>query len=244
MVGKLNVSKNQYTKSITIPPVVKADSPSSTTSDSPVASQPTQNTVATPTKIDSVTSNTNNENKNKSTSNTTKDESLIVNKTVEVEFPSVSFEPISFGNSEVESSDDSFVLPNPPKQSEGEYAPISGVKQRSVNSNSQGENTVLSNPTSKEVHAYSTDSEEKDYLSVPYSNSGISIVVHGDNATITVTNSSDATLSSDGNNLPTLKDIKNATSLEALQLIEERYSETIKYLEAKKLVLDTENKIN
>lgn len=244
MVGKLNVSKNQYTKSITIPPVAAPKSlpPEGVVAPPPI-SQPTQNTTKTPTKTDVTLPNTRNESENKKTVNTPKDESLLSSKPVDIDFPYVTFDSVSFEVTDGDTGSESMVLPEPSEVQTGNYTPISGVKQRSVKTNNMEENSPSNTSRVQGVQSNSLDQYEHGVLKELSSNRGINIIVRGDNATITVSNNSDSTNKATEDALPTLKDIKNATTLNDLLHIEERYAETLKYLEAKKLVLDIENKI-
>lgn len=243
MVGKLNVTKNQYTKSITIPPMVipETTSPESIqqgvtsqtqTKVEPVAPQPT-----TPIKTSNI--------ENKIAPSKLKDESLIIENKVEVDFPSVSFDNSNFEESEMDSPSHNVVLPTQPQPNNSEYSYISGVKQRAVHEFKGGETTHTSNLNEGVSTSISNKDSEQALLSGLSSNSGINIIVRGDNATITVSNKDgkESVSISQGETLPTLQDIKSANTLEDILVIEEKYSETLGYLNAKKLVLEMERKI-
>ena len=240
MVGKLNIPKNQYTKSITIPPVVSADTQVDIPITEPVSevkTQPTSKTLPNDTK------NTVNETTNKSAVSSTKDESLITEQKQDVEFPTIAFEDVYFGVPNEEYSSETIPLPSTGGSNNGDYTPISGVKPRQTTSYDTGVGGTPTDSQSIGVTTYSTKDHEGVNLREPSTNSGISIVVKGDNATITVSNNVESVTSTSEDALPTMKDIKNARSLEDLLLIEEQFAETLKYLEAKKLVFDIESKI-
>lgn len=246
MVGRLNVSKNQYTKSITIPPVgnPNASPPTTEVAKTPTTSQPTQTTNKTPNKLNTTPVESEKDSTNKSTVTPTQDESSIIKNKVEVDFPSVSFDNVGFEVSPDTLGSESIVLPEPSSINTREYAPVSGVKQRTVNEVNTESTPSSATSSNQGVSSGSSDGHEHGLLRELSSNSGVNIIVRGDNASITVSSTGTGVSASQENALPTMQDIKNANTLEDLTRIEERYTETIKYLEAKKHVLSIESKLN
>lgn len=224
---KLNVPKRQYTNAVTIPPLgekidiepPKVEAPENNSKDTLEIDKPK-------TLIQSNTAE-----KQEPKEKETKPSSNI--KTKEVTFPDISLDPIGFSSTDESQGTGSITIPHSTAKVWDEYMPISGVKRR------EDVGTHDEPSVSKKSFKDVKPSETKELTS----NSGVHIVVHGDNATITVNGHSSSSGVDSTNKLPSLRDIKEATSLKELSELEERLMEALKYLEAKKLVLEMDSKI-
>lgn len=144
-----------------------------------------------------------------------KDDSVSNVEFEDIGFPSISLQPTIETPLGVNTNEGSIPLPSIPSNSTGEKPSIT------VTEPSQGAPT-----------------------------NGISVIVHGDNASININSNNgvsqideDISESEKPHALPTIKDIKQANTLKDLAEIEKQYDEVLRYLNAKKVVLEVEDKL-